>query len=345
MKPRKGTIVGLLFLATCSGYFTDQRVPAPESSARALGTVPPTEVAVWRRVSTTIAPAGRHLQAVAFDESRRVVVMFGGMTMDANTGSYSASGETWEWSPKTAKWTNRTGTGPAPEARSGAGMVFDGARGKLILFGGRAKSGFDFEDTWEWEPATATWTNVSAAGGHPSARSQHGMVYEKGNGKLLLFGGGRSDMASADGTGVAASLGDTWEYDPARYAWKQVTVTTAPTARHGFGLVWDAARSKAVLFGGLETETAESAGTPKQDTWEWDAATSTWTLRTTPSNQPSQRAGHAMAFDGKRGKVLLFGGLDVGKGEALADLHLVGTVDRLRTRHARALDLRLSGLG
>jgi hypothetical protein len=318
MKTRNGAIIALLLLATCSQDLQEQN--STESAQSALGLIPPSEVAVWRKLGESNLPASRYLQAVAFDESRKAIVMFGGSILNPNMGTMTPNQETWEWSLATGKWTNRTGTGPAPNARSGAVMVFDSSRGKLVLFGGRSGSGADFEDTWEFDPATGAWTNVSAAGPHPSGRSQHGMVYQKTTGKVLLFGGGRSNASSYDPAGISLSLGDTWEYDPAAYSWTQITATTAPSVRHAFGLVWDSSRGKAVLFAGMQSDIAGASGVPKQDTWEWDPATAAWTEVTAPGNKPSQRYGHAMAFDGSRKKVVVFGGWDISTGYALSDL-------------------------
>jgi hypothetical protein len=320
MKPRNGAIVALLFLATCNEEIQKDDSSEVESAKAALGVVPPSEVAVWQKVGSSSTPDGRYLQAVAFDETRKVLVMFGGVTIDSNMGTISPNKETWEWSPATGKWTNRTGTGDVPDARSGAAMVFDSLRGKFVLFGGRSGGGYNYEDTWEWDPTTGAWTDVSAAGGHPTARSQHGMVYEKSTGKILLFGGGRSDSASYDATGVTASFGDTWEYDPATYVWTELTVATAPTVRHDFGMVWDSSRSKAVLFAGIQLDVTGAAGVPKQDTWEWDPAAGTWTERTAKGSKPAQRYAHAMAFDATRNKVVVFGGWDINTGGSRNDL-------------------------
>jgi hypothetical protein len=327
VKPLNGAIAGLFFLTTCSRDL--HRDPTKvETTPRALGSVPTTEVAVWQRVAWTNLPDRRYLQAVAFDQARRVFVLFGGVATNDDTGKTACNGETWEWSPASGRWTDRTGTGPvvdagsaaAPDARSGASLVFDSARGKFVLFGGRAGSGYDFQDTWEWDPATGAWTNVTAAGIRPSARCQHGMVYQEATGTILLFGGGRSDPSTSDATVITESLGDTWEFDPVAYAWKPMPVTAGPAARHAFGMVWDSVRSQAVLFGGLQTDAASGTGTPKQDTWEWDVTASAWIERTAAGTKPSPRYGQAMAFDGNRGKVVLFGGLDVRTGAGLTDL-------------------------
>jgi hypothetical protein len=319
MKLRKGAAVALVLLATCTEETREPGSTDIEPSQKALGKVPASEVATWQKVGSSSMPDGRYLQAVAYDETRKVLVMFGGLIFDINSYYATPSNETWEWSPATGKWTDRTAAS-APEARSGAAMVFDSQRNKMVMFGGRAGSGLNLEDTWELDTATSTWTNATAAGTHPSARSQHAMVYEKSASKIFLFGGGRSDPYSYDGTGVSGSFGDVWELDPAHGTWTTVSPSTAPSPRHSMGAAWDSTRSKVVLFGGMQTEITGASGVPKQDTWEWDPASSTFTERTAAGNKPSQRYGHAMTFDSGRGRVLIFGGFDISTGGFLNDL-------------------------
>lgn len=316
MKARNGAIVALLVLATCN-----DNSPSPsavEKSHQALGRIPDSEVAAWRRVGASAIPDGRYLQAAAFDSARNVVVMFGGEIWNPNMGTGAPSGETWEWSPATGHWTIRATTGP--QARSGAAMAFDASRKKFVLFGGRAGSGYNFEDTWEWDPVTGAWTDVTTAGNHPSARAQHVMVWQASTGKVLLFGGGRSDANSYDGTGISVSLGDTWEYDGTTQSWSQAKAAASPTARHNAALVWDSSRNVAVLFGGMQTDITGAGGIPKRDTWEWDPNAGTWTERTGSGAKPSERYGHAMAFDGVHAKMLVFGGSDMSSGGSLNDL-------------------------
>jgi hypothetical protein len=308
---RNLTIVTLLFLATCSEEAQSPGSFGIEAARKILGKVPATEVATWQRVGSSSAPDGVFLQAIAFDKTREVVVMFGGQNILSGGGTPVPNQETWEWAPTSGKWTKRATTGALPAARGGASMVFDSARNKFVLFGGRAASGYNYEDTWEWDPTTAAWTDRTSAGTHPSARAQQGMVYEKSTGKILLFGGGRSNSSSSDGTSVSTSLGDTWELDPTTSTWTALSPAASPSVRHDFGLVWDSARNKAVLFGGMQIDIPGATGVPKQDTWEWDPAAGTWTERATSGDRPSQRYGHAMAFDGGRGKVVVFGGWDM----------------------------------
>lgn len=319
MKLQNSAAVAFLVLATCAEGTAPENGTSVESARAALGKVPASEVATWQRVGSSNSPDAGYLQAVAFDEARKVVVVFGGMSGSPSSGA-TVSQQTWEWNPATSKWTQRTLAGAKPDARSGAAMAYDSTRAKFILFGGRSGSGYNLEDTWEWDPVTGVWTDISPVGGHPSARSQHGMVFDKSVSKVLLFGGGRSAPSSADGAGVTLSLGDTWEYDPVAKTWAARTVTTSPSARNDAGLVWDLARNKAVLFGGLQVDLAGAAGVPKQDTWEWDSTAGTWSERTAAGSKPSQRYGHTMAFDGTRSKVVVFGGSDMSNGSARSDL-------------------------
>jgi hypothetical protein len=169
MKPRHSAIAALFLLTTCNQAGPDGSSATVESSSQALGKTPSSEVATWRKVGGSTLPDGRYLQAVTFDETRRVAVMFGGLSYSSSAGTVSPNQETWEWSPATAAWTNRTAAaGPQPAARSGAAMAFDSQRNKIVLFGGRAGSGFNYQDTWEWDPTGGTWTDLTTSGSRPS---------------------------------------------------------------------------------------------------------------------------------------------------------------------------------
>jgi hypothetical protein len=320
MNPRNGAIAALVFLATCNQAEQDRSSANIESSPKALGQIPAGEVATWQKVGGNNLPDGRYLQAVTFDETREVAVMFGGLTYSLSTGTATPNQEIWEWSPTTGDWTNRTLAGTQPDVRSGSAMVFDSKRNKIVLFGGRAGSGFNYADTWEWDPSSGTWTDTTSSGSRPSARSQHAMVYEKSTGNILLFGGGRSDSTSYDGSGISVSFGDTWEWNPTTRAWTQLQPKASPAARHDFGMVWDSSRNLAVLFGGMEKDSAGVDGSPLQDTWEWDPSAGTWTERTTQGAKPSPRYAHSMAFAGGSNKAIVFGGWDITTGGSKNDL-------------------------
>jgi hypothetical protein len=348
MKPRNGALASLLFLATCTEAEPNPATSTNSVSPRlALGKVPASEVATWKKVGASVVPDERYLQAVAFDETRKVLVMFGGLAAPYGN-SPTPRQDLWEWSPATGAWTDRTPTGTKPAIRSGAELVFDSTRNKFVMFGGRAGSGYNYQDTWEWDPTTGAWTDRTAAGTVPSSRCQGAMVFEKSTGKVLLFGGGRSTNGDTSGLSMAVSFADTWEWDAATGAWSQRTVTAGPSGRYDASMVWDSTRNRAVLFGGMEKDDATVDGIPKQDTWEWDPAAGTWSERTASGNKPSPRWGQAAAFDGSRGKLVVFGGWDVNTGGYLNDLwdwdpataawtqRLTGTEDNLPSQRIYA---------
>jgi hypothetical protein len=259
------------------------------------------------------------MQSAAFDETRKVLVMFGGL------GDAGELQDLWEWNPASGTWTQRSPIDLPPKPRGGASMVFDSIHNNFVIFGGRVTFGtlyVDYADVWEWNPTTGAFTDRSNSGQGPGYRSQQSMVFEKSTGKVLLFGGGTPDVNAPDDQwgGVSVAFGDTWEWDPVQGKWSQLQPATAPSARYAAGLVWDNQRSRAVLFGGMEKPLAGLSGVPKQDTWEWDPSKSIWNNRTIAGSRPSARNGHAMAYDPVRGVTVLVGGFDIDTGYALADV-------------------------
>jgi hypothetical protein len=313
MRARHGAIA-LVFSAACT-YQGDQPT---ESASAALGTVPTTETAQWTRAGATNLPDERYGHALAFDQTRGLVVMFGGWAGSPSMGQ-TAHQDTWEWDPTLGAWKDRTAGGSKPDIRTGAAMAYDSTRKIFVLFGGRAGSGYDLQDTWEWDPATGVWTDKTGAGAKPDARSQHGMLYDSKNAKILLFGGGRNQVGG-DVTTLSSCFADTWEYDGATGAWAKRTTTLAPSARSDFGFAYSSDTGKAYLFGGQEVLTVSDPGTPKQDTWEWDGAAGTWTERTLTGTKPSARFAHSMAIDSVKGQATIFGGYDIGTGGGKNDV-------------------------
>src|SRR5438093_10723451 len=54
---------------------------------------------------------------------------------------------TWEWEQVGATWIQLS-TAQSPPAREGAGMTYNAALHRVILFGGQDNNGY-FNDTWE----------------------------------------------------------------------------------------------------------------------------------------------------------------------------------------------------
>ena len=91
MKLQPMAVVALLVLATCAEGTEPASSPPARPAKAALGTIPATEEAVWQKVGSSTSPAGRYLQATAFDEVRQVLVMFGGVSGDPSWGTLGGS--------------------------------------------------------------------------------------------------------------------------------------------------------------------------------------------------------------------------------------------------------------
>jgi HYR domain len=191
-------------------------------------------------------------------------------------------------------WTQKA-PADSPTLRGGGHrMVYDAARGEVVLFGGTDGTGFR-NDTWVWDGTN--WTQKSPANS-PTPRYGN-VVYDAARGEVVLFG----DL------GGGALFNDTWVWDGTN--WTQKSPANRPTPRTNHAMAYDAGRGEVVLFGGYEVVLLDSGYTktagPRNDTWVWDGTN--WTQKS-PANRPTPRDNHAMAYDVARGEAVLFGGGD-----------------------------------
>ncbi len=236
----------------------------------------------WTEVMTETRPPARWDHAMAYDSTRRRIVLFGGY------GTDGVRDDTWEWDG--VRWIEVT-PAAAPPARSNHAMAYDAARGRVVLFGGSLpdSDAAPFSDTWEWDGTT--WTKRSSTSS-PPARAYHAMVYDSAREGVVLFGGGEGNRY--DPTGRRS---DMWAWDGTE--WTEVTPADRPSDRAQHAMAYDAARERTVLFGGYANY--GDLG----DTWEWNGTA--W-IEVLPPPSPAPRSGHTMIYDPVRERVVLFGG-------------------------------------
>ncbi len=241
----------------------------------------------WQVLSGT-GPRNRTMPGAAFDTHRGVLVVYGGRSI----GTRTRYGDLWEWNGK--DWAERNVLTPGP--RDHHAMTYDEARRTTVMFGGIDA------DRYVWPRGTWTWNgsawNLADSVTGPGGLVHHAMAYDSRRQRVVLVGG--SDSAGQ------ASAG-TWEWDGVR--WERVT-TEGPGARTRHRLAYDAARGETVLFGG-QIGTGRTATFP-EDTWTWDGTK--WKQHSTPG--PTPRYVHAMAYDSRRQRVVLFGGGSLSPGGA-----------------------------
>jgi hypothetical protein len=186
----------------------------------------------WTQRSPANSPPARSGHALAYDSVRGVLVLFGGLNLDANGDPHFLS-DTWEWDGW--DWTHRS---PAnhPLARAAHALAYDSVRAATVLFGGIDSSNSFLDDTWEWDGTD--WIQRSPAH-KPPARGGHALAYASAQGVTVLFGGYDSDENALD---------DTWEWNGTD--WTDLTPANIPPARALHALAYDSARGVTVLFGG-----------------------------------------------------------------------------------------------
>ncbi len=164
--------------------------------------------------------------------------------------------------------------------------AYDSVRRRVVMFGGGIQGlGLVARgDTWEYEEGG--WMRIPTTIA-PAARLSAAMAYDPIQRRTVLFGG-----APVNGT----LFGDTWAWDGDH--WTAIPSVVAPPPRSGASLVYDPETKHLLLFGGTST-----SNTSLGDAWE--LVGDTWTELAGPL--PPARSQHAMAYDPRRGVMVLVG--------------------------------------
>lgn len=317
---------------------TDSIAPSP-SATPATGL--PDELA-WRQLAAGAGPGPREDQTWTVDPgSGRVAYLFGGRA------GADALADLWRYDLDADTWTRLDPPDPRPAARFGHVAVWDETAG-LIVWSGQQTADRFFDDVWVYDPIENSWQELPGAGDRPLARYgscgsigpdgylwiSHGFTQDDGRffdtrhydsaqgrwvdrtpsgqlpverclhdcfwtsaGQLLLYAG--------QTTGVPA-LADLWSFDPVAGSWTEEARPPAP-ARQLYALATLA--DQAYVFGGADIDKAFLG-----DLWRLDVPSLGWNELTPAGDGPSARSGATMLADGKRGRILLFGGKN-GDGE------------------------------
>jgi len=242
----------------------------------------------WKEIKSNPAPAARHGHAAIYDAPRRRMVIFSGQASGFfnDVWAFDLEKETWqELAPSGDK------PGERPVVRYGASAVFDSTLNRMIISHGFAAGRFD--DTWAFDLAKNAWTNITPSGDKPLKRCLHEAVYDTANDRMLLYGGCSSGFGPCP-------QGDLWSLDLKTNQWTEIKSATIPGARSNPALVYDGARNRLLLQGGLES------GGATNDAWAFDLVKSAWTKLA--SGALSARRSHDAVVDEKNSRLILFGG-------------------------------------
>ncbi len=210
------------------------------------------------------------------------VFLFGGLD-----NSNVLHNDLWTWNG--VQYSQLPGTG-APSARENAVIVYSPSDSGMLLFGGGSGAGGQTPqgDTYLYQ--SGSW-NLQTPAYSPSARIGPSAVYDAHDNEVIMFGGYSGGVQN-----------DTYAWKGSAAGWVQLippNTPGSPAARLNAAMVYDAARSQVLMFGG------SGASGNLSDTWVFQGGS--WT-QLSPGTTPPARYGASLVYDSIHGTVLMFGG-------------------------------------
>jgi len=136
-------------------------------------------------------PLHRTAHTAVYDALRDRMILVGGVIENyAGDPAYDGStSDVWILDlANPSQWARLDVAGTTPPRRSDPALVYDTARDRLILFGGKGDAVDD--EVWMLSLAgTPTWIQQATSGGSPGIRSAAGAAYDPVRDRLVLFGG------------------------------------------------------------------------------------------------------------------------------------------------------------
>lgn len=267
-------------MPTVTGTIVPSVTPSPTATdAPPTDTPTPVPIRNWQQATTAASPPAVSEHALAYDQLRQRVVLYGG-----NESGWPYENSTWEFDG--LDWS-QVNTAQTPTAVYGMALVYDPVQQVSVLFGGSDPDDAVLDQTWQYDGTN--WTQLFPAAA-PPARAGHAMIYDAGGGRILLFGGDSETTA----------YNDTWAFDGT--TWTLVNTATPPPARANHALAYIPGENSLLLFGGRDAD-----GNLLADTWVLDLNTNVWSQIAAAG--PTARQGHALLYDPLTLNSVLVGGL------------------------------------
>ena len=216
-------------------------IAAPRAMARRIA-------AHWTRLALADAPSARSSHKISAIGGRGY--LFGGeavarQSIDSTVHCLDPTAGTW-----TRPAAAYGGGAPAAAPQPRVGHAQAAVSGKLLVFGGRTGEEMGeaaLDDLWQWDPVSALWEPLDAAGGGapPSPRSYHAATAIGES--LYVFGG----------CGAEGRLADLHHFDASSRRWEELPPPPADVAGRGGATLEPAPKGDALWlvagFAGHET--------------------------------------------------------------------------------------------
>ncbi len=178
---------------------------------------------VWSPLNPSTSPRDRDGHAMAYDPVRKRVVM---------TGGSKSSEQTWEWN---GVWSQSNDIGSSTSKYHA--MAYDTAHSQMV-------SNPTYAGTYPGIllRTGTSWSHLMLGNVGPTLRQGAAMAYDVSRDRVVMVGGDSSSQGFAE----------TWEWNGGAQTWSQ-RFSRGPEATSTVGLVYDARRSRLVLFSKGET--------------------------------------------------------------------------------------------
>jgi len=221
---------------------------------------------LWTALSPLGSPPVGHGSAMSYEPLlHRTLLVGGGDLAPQHWGG--GSDATFAYDATANAWADRRPS-PSPPYLWGHGMVYDSRSGLSYIFGGCIAAPpwdvcNDGNELQAYNGSTNAWAQIPAAN-TPSPRQDFGIALDATWNRILVFGGMEAGPLSSP------LNNETVSYDFATNAWYFQAPASAPSARAGTTMAYNARLDRTVLFGGSESGCCQ----PRNDTWVYQAGPS-----------------------------------------------------------------------
>jgi hypothetical protein len=180
----------------------------------------------WTQVhydANSIVPPARSYECSVYSSKLDAFFFYGGLTYTSNYSTTVLVGDTWVYHFSTNTWALLDLVAPAG-IRAGHGCALDEIGENVIVTQGLPDNFTDhfYRDTWSWNLATNTWTNVST-NIPPNGRWLVGFDRLPGTNNFVLFNGRRLPPVT---------MTDVWEFNGDTHQWRSFVVGNIPNPPH-----------------------------------------------------------------------------------------------------------------
>ena len=259
----------------------------------------------------------RWWHSAIYDPVRDCVLVFGGQEGAIGAFGSREDNGTWKLSLTSPSWQ------PYFESQapiiSNHTAVYDPDGDRMLVYGGLQWAFIsDISPTgglWTYSLGeNPSWNYVNSA----SDRGDHSAIHDPVRNRMLVFGGDPYYGQRFNDVG-ALSLPS--------LQWSAVSTTgTPPAKRRSHTAIYDPARDRMIVFGGIDAPMwVPPAGPRMNDTWALGLGNNAWTQLNPLGTPPSARENHTAIYDPLGDRMLVFGGHDAaGPKNDLWELSLAG---------------------